>query len=161
MKIQLDSKDEATSYYREGVSDSDFDDRIRLTRPSPQAGANCRVSCTAARESLDKEKKSMFDKALVRHLLQRRSLFAKKNIRSAAIVSYRGGEANDEELASSDLNSSYSGSKILSSTEMVQTYESDILQMSQLLRYIKKVQARVSCYLPTAHFRSQDTAEKR
>lgn len=23
-----------------GVSDSDFDDRIRLTRPSPQAGAS-------------------------------------------------------------------------------------------------------------------------
>ena len=39
-----------------GVSDSDFYDRIRLTRPSPQAGANCRVSCTAARESLDKIK---------------------------------------------------------------------------------------------------------
>lgn len=48
-----------------GVSDSDFDDRIRLTRPSPQAGANRRVSCTAARGSLDKNQ-SMFDKAFVR-----------------------------------------------------------------------------------------------
>lgn len=38
-------------------------------------------------------------------------------------------------LAGSDLNSSYFGSKIISSTEMVQTYESDILPMPQLLRY--------------------------
>lgn len=40
--------------------------------------------------------------------------------------------------AGSDLNSSYFGSKIISSTEMVQTYESDILPMPQLLRYLKK-----------------------
>lgn len=30
----------------------------------------------------------------------------------------------------------------------------------RILRYIKSRQGRVSCYLPTAHFRSQDTAEK-
>ncbi|KAE9467322.1 hypothetical protein C3L33_00766, partial [Rhododendron williamsianum] len=39
-------------------------------------------------------------------------------------------------IAGSDLNSSYFGSKIISSTEMVQTYESDILPMPQLLSNI-------------------------
>ena len=55
-----------------GVSDSDFDDRIRLTRPSPQAGANRRVSCTAARGSLDKNQ-SMFDSLIRRSVGRGRS----------------------------------------------------------------------------------------
>lgn len=63
-----------------GVSDSDFDDRIRLTRPSPQAGANCRVSCTAARESLDKRKVCLIRRWFGIYY-KRRSLFAKKNVR--------------------------------------------------------------------------------
>jgi hypothetical protein len=69
-----------------GVSDSDFDDRIRLTRPSPQAGANRRVSCTAARESLDKIKV-----CLIRRWFGRsRSLFAKKNVRYFSVDKERG-----------------------------------------------------------------------
>lgn len=71
-----------------GVSDSDFYDRIRLTRPSPQAGANCRVSCTAARESLDKIKV-----CLIRRWFGRsRSLFAKKErkVRTFRVDKERG-----------------------------------------------------------------------
>ena len=60
-----------------GVSDSDFYEHIRLTRPSSQAGANCRVSCTTVCKSLEKIKV-----CLIRHWFGRlRSLFEKNNVR--------------------------------------------------------------------------------